>query len=78
MDGIILANNELGKDPNEIDTVQKNLDGFNQQHIKLAAATRQFQDTAGLSNGTLVQSVDNELMNNTTITRESIEHALNI
>lgn len=62
----------------KINTMEKNMEKFNQMQIKDATVTRKFQDSAGLTTKAMTCCINNKLMNNMPITNDSIKHAIQI
>ena len=65
-------------DESKINTVEENLKKFNQRQVKDTTRSRKFQDSVGLTTKALTGCIDNKLINNMPIARESARHAIKI
>ena len=75
---LLATNDDFQTSDTKINTVKNNMKQFNQRYVKHATVSRKFQDSVGLTTKALIRSIDNKLMNNSPITRESIKHANSI
>ena len=80
INGTVLSNygTNLAGDPARVSTVEDNLKQFTRRQVRDAATCMAFQNTAGLTTNGMILVVDQKMLNNCSITRDSIRHALSI